>query len=39
MKDITTIQMKKETRERLKTFGYKSESYDTILNRLMDQKK
>ena len=33
---VTTIQISSETRDRLKTFGIKSESYDEILTRLMD---
>jgi len=33
---LTTIQIKKETREKLKRFGYKAESYDDIIQRLMD---
>jgi hypothetical protein len=32
----TTIQVKTETREKLKRFGHKGESYDTIIERLMD---
>lgn len=32
----TTIQVKKDTREKLKHFGHKGESYDDILKRLMD---
>ncbi len=31
----TTIQIRKETRERLKHFGHKGESYDDIIERLM----
>ncbi len=31
----TTIQIKKNTREKLKRFGYKGETYDDIINRLM----
>lgn len=31
----TTIQIKKETREHLKKYGYKGESYDDIIERLM----
>lgn len=33
---MTTIQIEKETRESLKKFGYKSESYNDIIERLMD---
>ncbi len=32
----TTIQIDKETRERLKRFGHKGESYDEIIERLMN---
>ncbi len=32
----TTIQVKKDTREKLKQFGQKGESYDNIIKRLMD---
>jgi predicted CopG family antitoxin len=31
----TTIQIKKDTREKLKRFGHKGESYDTIIERLI----
>ena len=31
----TTIQIKEDTREKLKRFGYKGESYDNIIERLM----
>ncbi|HEV8360138.1 MAG TPA: hypothetical protein VGR28_06760 [Candidatus Thermoplasmatota archaeon] len=33
---LTTIPLRKATRDRLKDFGGKGETYDTILNRLMD---
>lgn len=32
----TTIQIDKETREKLKHFGHKGESYDEIIERLMN---
>jgi hypothetical protein len=32
--EITTIQLSKETKEKLSSFGMKGESYDTILNRI-----
>jgi hypothetical protein len=32
----TSIPLKKDTRERLKEYGMKGESYDKILNKLMD---
>ena len=31
----TTIQLKKETREKLKLFGHKGESYDNVIERMM----
>jgi hypothetical protein len=31
---ITTIQLSKETRDKLSSFGIKGESYDTILKRV-----
>lgn len=33
---VTTIQVDVETREKLKRFGHKGESYDDIIERLMD---
>jgi hypothetical protein len=33
---LTTIKIQTETRDRLADLGKKSESYDTILNRLID---
>ena len=32
--DITTIQLSKETKDQLGTFGMKGESYDVILKRI-----
>lgn len=32
----TTIQLEEQTRDRLKSFGRKGESYDDIVIRLMD---
>jgi hypothetical protein len=32
--DITTIQLSKETRDKISSFGTKGESYDTILKRV-----
>jgi predicted CopG family antitoxin len=32
----TTIQIEKETREKLKHFGHKGESYNDIIERLMN---
>jgi hypothetical protein len=34
---ITTIQLRKATRDRLAQLGRKGETYDAILNRLLDQ--
>lgn len=36
MPDITTIPLTKETRDRLRALGMKGETYDQLLNRLMD---
>jgi hypothetical protein len=36
MLELTTLPVKKVTRDRLKSFGVKGESYDTILVRLME---
>jgi len=36
MGDITSIKVKKATRNRLVSLGRKSETYDAVLNRLMD---
>jgi hypothetical protein len=33
---LTTIPLRKATRDRLKQFGGKGETYDSVLNRLMD---
>ena len=32
--DTTTIQLRKETKEKINSFGVKGESYDAILNRI-----
>ena len=32
----STVEIKKETRERLKGYGKKGETYDKLLNRLLD---
>ena len=34
--DITTIQLAKSTRERLLEIGMKKETYDDLINRLID---
>lgn len=39
MSDITTIRVEKATRDRLGKYGYKSESFNDILNKLMDNSK
>lgn len=36
MPDITTIPLTKATRDRLRALGNKGETYDVLLNRLMD---
>lgn len=36
MGDLTTIPLTKPTRDRLRSLGKKSESYDQLLNRMMD---
>jgi len=36
-RDLTTIPLTKKTRDRLRTFGRKGESYDALLNRMMDK--
>ena len=36
MKDMTTIPIKKETRDMLKELGKKGETYDEIIRRLID---
>lgn len=35
MSEITTIPLKKKTRDQLKKFGHKGETYDTVINKLM----
>jgi hypothetical protein len=39
MSDFTTISIKRETRDRLQRYGRKGESYEEILNRLLDLLK
>lgn len=39
MDEITTIPLRKGTRARLKALGRKGESYDTLVNRILDQMK
>lgn len=38
MSQITTIQLKKSTRSRLKKYGMKDNTYDLIVNNLMNFK-
>lgn len=35
IKDITTIRVRKLTRDKLASFGAKGESFDTIINRMI----
>ena len=35
---LTTLQVRTETRDRLKSIGMKGESYDTIINRILDKE-
>jgi len=37
IKDKTTIPLKKTTRDRIKDFGKKGESWDDLVNRIMDK--
>ena len=39
MKDMTTIPIKKETRDMLKEMGKKGETYDEIIRRLLEAWK
>jgi len=34
--DITTIQLSKETRDKISSFGVKGETYDDIIKRMCD---
>lgn len=36
MAQITTIQIQKDTREMLREFGHKGETYDQLIRRLME---
>jgi len=38
-KQITTIQLSPKTRERLRELGKKGETYDEIINKLIDKRK
>ena len=37
MGELTTIPVYKDTREKLKAYGFKGETYDKILQRLMER--
>jgi len=37
MGELTTIPVYKQTREKLKAFGFKGETYDQIIKRLMEK--
>jgi len=37
IKDKTTIPIKKITRDRIKMYGRKGESWDDLMNRIMDE--
>jgi len=36
LSDITTVKIRRETRDRLADLGSKKETYDQIINRLID---
>ncbi|MCK4477408.1 hypothetical protein KAU88_02630 [Candidatus Bathyarchaeota archaeon] len=36
-KELTSIKIRKETRDVLKSVGKKGETYDSIINRLLDR--
>jgi len=38
MPEMTTLQVKKTTRDRLKGIGSKGETWDDLLNRMMDER-
>jgi hypothetical protein len=37
LKDVTTVQMKRTTRDRLDKYGTRHESYDTIINNVINE--
>ncbi len=39
MSQVTTIQIQKDTREMLREFGHKGETYDQLIRRLMEAAK
>ena len=36
---FTTIQVRTETKDRLKAIGRKGESYDAVINRIIDERE
>jgi len=36
---LTTIQVRTETKDRLKSIGRKGESYDAVINRVLDERE
>ena len=39
MANITSIQISTETRERLQAYGKKEETYDELINRILNERK
>jgi hypothetical protein len=39
LQDLTTLPVRKTTRDRLRLLGVKGESWDALLTRLIDEKK
>ena len=39
MSEVTTIQPRKETREELREFGMKGETYDDVIRKLMEDAR
>jgi hypothetical protein len=37
LEDVTTVQMKRKTRDRLDKYGTRHESYDVIINKIVDE--
>jgi hypothetical protein len=37
LEDVTTVQMKRTTRDRLDKYGTRHESYDTIINNVINE--
>jgi hypothetical protein len=38
MDNITTVQLTKKTKKRLKSVGMKDETYDDLINRILDDR-